>query len=233
MYRGISGFSSMATRPVLAELSAQIRLDHGIAVRFESAGGVEIARRVREGAGADLLVLADGALAELADQGHLRGGTVRPLWVSQVVAAVPAGTPVPAFDEVRDLRAALLAAERVAYSTGPSGTALLDLIARLELAEPLRDRLVQAPPGVPVGSLLASGAANLAFQQHSELMDLPGIVIVGPLPGDSAICSTFSGGVLAASTQPDRAAEVLDLLGSEVASKTARARGMRAPGDHC
>ncbi|WP_255359283.1 substrate-binding domain-containing protein [Kitasatospora sp. Root107] len=86
---------------------------------------------------------------------------------------------------------------------------------------------------MPVGSLLASGAANLAFQQHSELMDLPGIVIVGPLPGDSAICSTFSGGVLAASTQPDRAAEVLDLLGSEVASKTARARGMRAPGDHC
>ncbi|WP_455361520.1 substrate-binding domain-containing protein [Streptomyces sp. SYSU K21746] len=231
MNREISGLSSMATRPILAELSEHIGLAHGIPVRFESAGGVETARRVREGAAADLLVLADGALAELEKAGHLLGGTVRPLWVSQVVAAVPEGTPVPALGSVSDLRAALLSAKRIAYSTGPSGTALIDLITRLDLADTLGDRLVQAPPGVPVGSLLSSGQADLAFQQHSELMDLPGVVVIGPLPGDTAISSIFSGGVLTASTQPSRAREVLDLLGSDAASRTARARGMRAPGD--
>ncbi|MEU1231642.1 substrate-binding domain-containing protein [Streptomyces sp. NPDC005828] len=231
MNREISGLSSMATRPILAELSEHIRLAHGIPVRFEAAGGVETARRVREGAQADLLVLADGALAALAAEGHLLAETVRPLWISQVVAAVPDGTPVPALGSESDLRAALLSAGRIAYSTGPSGTALVDLIGRLGLAETLADRLVQAAPGVPAGSLLSSGRADLAFQQHSELMDLPGVVVVGPLPGDTAISSLFSAGVLASSTRPARAREVLDLLGSETATKTARARGMRAPGE--
>ncbi|MFH8476379.1 substrate-binding domain-containing protein [Streptomyces sp. NPDC018000] len=229
MDQQICGLSSMATRLILADLSEHIRLAHGIPVRFESAGGVEIARRVREGAEADVLVLADGALAELESEGHLVRDTVRPLWISQVVAAVPEGSPVPALGSESDLQAALLAAKKIAYSTGPSGTALVDLITRLHLADTLRNRLVQAPPGVPVGSLLTSGEADLAFQQNSELMDLPGVVIIGPLPGNAAINSTFSAGVLASSNQPRRACEFLDILGSDAALKTARARGMRAP----
>ncbi|MER7951609.1 substrate-binding domain-containing protein [Streptomyces sp. NPDC096079] len=230
MDREISGLSSMATRPVLAELTAHIRLAHGLTVRFDSAGGVEIARRVRDGAESDVLVLAEGALAGLAEQGHVLGDTVRPLWVSEVVAAVPEGTPVPPLRSESDLRAALRSARTIAYSTGPSGSALVDLITRLDLADVLRDRLVQAPPGVPAGSLLSSGRADLAFQQHSELMDLPGVTVAGPLPGDTAITSTFGGGVLAVSSQPARARALLDLLGSDAASKAARARGMRAAG---
>ncbi|MFB7512298.1 substrate-binding domain-containing protein [Streptomyces sp. NPDC056144] len=224
----IYGLSSMATRPVLAELSAHIHQAHGLAVRFEAAGGVEVARRVREGAEADLLVLAAGALAALAKEGHVVADTVRPLWISQVVAAVPDGTDLPVLATEADLKAALLAARKVAYSTGPSGTALVELIARLGLADALGDRLVQAPPGVPAGSLLASGEADLAFQQHSELMDLPGVTVVGPLPGETAITSLFSGGVLATSTRPDRAREILGLLASEEATKAANARGMEA-----
>lgn len=227
MNQEISGLSSMATRPIVTELSERIRLDHGIAVRFESAGGIEIARRVREGAGADLLLLAEGALAGLAQEGLLLDGTVRPLWVSQVVAAVPKEGPLPALRSEADLRAVLLGAKSIAYSTGPSGTALLDLITRLNLTGELHARLVQAPPGVPAGSLLSSGQADLAFQQHSELMELPGVAVVGPLPGDTAITSTFSGGVLATSTQPALACQALDLLASEEASRIARARGMR------
>ncbi|MET3984516.1 substrate-binding domain-containing protein [Streptomyces sp. PvR034] len=227
----ISGLSSMATRPLLAELSERIRLVHGLPVRFEAAGGVDIARRVREGAEADLLVLADGALSALEEEGHLLAGTARPLWISQVVAAVPAGSPVPVLDSDSDLRAALRSAEKVAYSTGPSGTALLDLIGRLGLADVLAGRLVQAPPGVPVGSLLTCGQADLAFQQHSELMDLPGVTIAGPLPGHTAITSTFSAGVLASAARPGLALRVLDFFGSGTGAEIARARGMRASGD--
>ncbi|MEF9882977.1 substrate-binding domain-containing protein [Streptomyces sp. P9-A4] len=231
MEREIAGLSSMATWPVLAEVAAHIGLAHGIPVRFDAAGGVEIARRVREGAEADVLVLAAGALAALEAEGHLVAGTARPLWISQVVAAVPEGAPVPALGSEAGLRAALLSARTIAYSTGPSGTALVELIARLDLTGPLTDRLVQAPPGVPAGSLLSSGRADLAFQQHSELMDLPGVVVAGPLPGDTAISSTFGAAVLATSTARDRAREVLDLLSSAPASATARARGMRPAAD--
>ncbi|GAA5210702.1 substrate-binding domain-containing protein [Streptomyces thinghirensis] len=231
MNREIFGLSSMATRPILTELSEHIRLAHGIPVRFKAAGGVETTRRVREGAEADLLVLADGALAALEKEGYLLAGTVRPLWVSQVVAAVPEGAPTPPLGSESDLRAALLSAKKIAYSTGPSGTALVDLISRLGLTDTLEDRLLQAAPGVPAGTLLSSGQADLAFQQHSELMDLPGVVVVGPLPGDTAISSLFSMGVLTSSTQPTRAREVLDLLRSDTATRTARARGMWEPGD--
>ncbi|MGW1146057.1 substrate-binding domain-containing protein [Streptomyces sp. NPDC002454] len=231
MSREISGLSSMATRPVLAELSEHIRTVHGIPVRFEAAGGVQTARRVREGAGADLLVLAAGALAALEEEGHVLPGTARPLWLSEVVAAVPQGVPLPALETEGDLRNTLLSARRIAYSTGPSGTALVDLVARTGLIDTLRDRLVQAAPGIPAGSLLASGEADLAFQQHSELMGLPGVVVVGPLPGGSAISTTFSGGVLASSTQPDRAREALELLGSDAGASIARTRGMRSPGE--
>ncbi|GHJ92372.1 hypothetical protein SNE510_18910 [Streptomyces sp. NE5-10] len=225
MHRELVGLSSMATRPILADLGEHLRLAHGTPVRFESAGGVEVARRVREGAEADLLVLAAGALAALEREGHLLPGTARPLWISQVVAAVPDG-PAPALDTVDDLRAALTSATGVAYSTGPSGTALLDLLDRLGLAETLADRLVQAPPGVPAGSLLSSGRADLAFQQFSELRDLPGVTVLGPLPGDTAITSVFGAAVLASTTEPDRARAALGLLAGEEASKLAAARGM-------
>ncbi|MFE4602269.1 substrate-binding domain-containing protein [Kitasatospora indigofera] len=226
----LSGLSSMATRQILAEVTAQLRHDPGVALRFESAGGVAIARRVREGAAADLLVLAEDAIAALTREGHLLADTVRPLWVSRVVAAVPADAPARALATEADLRAALLAAPRIACSTGPSGDALLGLLDRLGLAGVLRPRLLQAPPGVPVGSLLAAGDADLAFQQHSELMDVPGVRVLGTLPGDTAISSTFSAGVLTASARPERAAAVLGLLGSGAASAAARARGMQPYG---
>lgn len=226
--RQIRGLSSMATRQILAELAAHIGEAHGVPVEFEAGGGVAIARRIREGAPGDVAVLAEGALAELASEGHVVAETVRPLWVSQVVAAVPSGAPVPPLATEADLRAALLGAERIAYSTGPSGTALIELIARLGLADVLGERLVQAPPGVPVGTLLASGEAGLALQQHSELMDLPGVFVVGPLPGDTAVASTFGGAVMTVSEDPARAREVLDLLGSAAGAEIAEARGMRA-----
>ncbi|MEY9872021.1 molybdate transport system substrate-binding protein [Streptacidiphilus sp. MAP12-33] len=228
MEQEISGLSSMATRLLLAELSERLRLTHALPVRFDSAGGVDIARRVRAGAAADVLVLADDALAALAAEGHVRADTVRPLWVSQVVAAVPAGAPAPALATEADLRAALLTAQHIAYSTGPSGTAVLDLITRLGLTDQLTDRLLQAPPGVPVGTLLASGAADLAFQQHSELMNLPAVTILGPLPGTTAIESTFSGAVLTTSARPSRAADLLTLLTSAASARTAHSHGMRA-----
>ena len=226
MSREIVGLSSMATRQVLADLAADISRSQGIRVRFTSAGGVEVARRVRDGVLADLVVLADTAMAQLDADGLLVPGSLRPLFVSQVVAAVPMDRSPAPIDTERTLRDALLSADRIAYSTGPSGTALLDLVERWGLTAVLATRLVQAPPGVPVGALLARGDADLGFQQHSELMDAPGVVVLGPLPGAAAIRSTFSGGVLAGSGQPAVADQVLELLGSEAAAATAQARGM-------
>ncbi|WP_404814023.1 substrate-binding domain-containing protein [Kitasatospora fiedleri] len=95
----------------------------------------------------------------------------RPLWDSATVAAVPADAPPADLATTADLRTLLTTARAVAHSTGPSGTALRALVERLGLTA--RVRLVQAPPGTPAGHLLTDGRADLAFQQHSELADLP------------------------------------------------------------
>ncbi|WP_245194716.1 molybdate ABC transporter substrate-binding protein [Kitasatospora phosalacinea] len=213
--------TSMAVRPVLADLAPLLP-----PVRFEAAGGVEVARRIRAGATADLAVLAADALAALHAEGLAEAP--RPLWDSETVAAVAAGAPPAALESADDLRALLTSARAVAHSTGPSGTALRALLDRLGLAD--RVHLVQAPPGTPAGTLLADGRADLAFQQHSELAGLPGVRILGPLPGDTAITSTFAAAVLTTAPRPERARALLDLLASGTADATALARGMRPAG---
>lgn len=209
--------SSMAVRPALAALAPLLP-----GVRLEAGGGVEVARRIRAGAPADLAVLAADALAALHAEGLAE--RPRPLWDSATVAAVAHDAPPAALDTVDDLTALLTGARAVAHSTGPSGTALRALVERLGLAG--RVRLVCADPGVPAGSLLADGRADLAFQQHSELAGLPGVRILGPLPGDTAITSTFAAAVLTATATPDRARALLDLLAGELTTAAVRARGM-------
>ncbi len=223
----LTGLSSMATRRLLSDLAEEIGRRQGIGLRFESAGGVEIAERIRAGARADLVVLAADALEGLADEGLVVPGSVRPLFLSSVVAAVPGGNGRPLQTEDQ-LRALMLESGRVAYSTGPSGTALLALVQRWGLADEMASRWVQAPPGVPVGSLLADGAADLGFQQLSELADVTGITVLGPLPGDAAVRSTFSGGVLSSSGQPEAAEGALDALGGAELAPLVRAAGMDA-----
>jgi molybdate transport system substrate-binding protein len=222
----ILGLSSMATKGLLADLSVALRRQRSLAVRFESAGGVEVARNIRGGAQADLAVLSEQAMSDLDADGFLAGATLRPLFVSDVVAAVPDDVAPVTLSTEDDLRAALIGAERIAYSTGPSGTALVALVERWEISKIVQPKLVQARPGTPVGSLLTGGEADLGFQQRSELSEVAGVRILGSLPGAAAIRSTFSGAVLARSMNPEPAREVLGFLQSEDAEEHVLAAGM-------
>ncbi len=227
MIEDLIGLSSMATSRLLADLARTLADEQEFAVRFSSAGGVEVARRVRDGEEADLVVLADTAMAGLDHDGFLVSGTLRPLFVSDVVAAVPDHQEPPALATEGDLAMALVAARRIAYSTGPSGDALVRLVEDWGLADRVAAHLVQAPPGTPVGALLADGEADLGFQQRSELTGIAGVRVVGPLPGAAAIRSTFSGGVLSSSAHPAAAAGALRRLGSPDGEAAVRARGMQ------
>jgi len=176
--------SSMATRALLAELAA----DWPAPVRVESVGGVDAARRVAAGEPFDVVVLASDAIDRLIAAGHLAAGSKVDLVRCDVAIAVPSGSPRPSVANEAGLRAAAEAAGCIALSTGPSGVALTRLLEGWGLA----DRLVQAPPGVPVGRLLAQGDAALGFQQLSELIGLPGIDVLGTMPPGLEIVTTFS-----------------------------------------
>jgi molybdate transport system substrate-binding protein len=223
--------SSMATRALLAELATAAQAQLGVVAAVESVGGVDAAKRVAAGEAFDLVVLASDAVDKLVDGGHLVRGSRVDLVRSGVSVAVRAGTARPDLSSEAALRAAVLAAPTLGYSTGPSGTALLKLFEHWGLAQTLAPRLKQAPPGVPVAALVARGEVALGFQQLSELLNAPGIDIVGPLPEPVQIVTTFSGAVCATGTQPEAARKMLHFLASPACAQAKRRQGMEPAGD--
>src|SRR6476661_3456762 len=171
----LRGISSMATRQLLADLAAAYRAQGGSEVAIESVGGVDAAKRVQAGEAFDVVVLASDAIDKLVAGGHAVAGSRVDLVRSGVSVAVKAGAARPDIGSEDAVRRAVLAAPTIGYSTGPSGTALLQLFQHWGIADQVRERTVQARPGHPVGAMVASGEVALGFQQFSELKDLPGI----------------------------------------------------------
>lgn len=222
----LSGISSMATRAVLADLAADYRQLQGAEVAIESVGGVDAAKRVQAGEAFDLVVLASDAIDRLIGSGHVLADSKVDLVRSGVAAAVRAGAPRPDIGTESALRAAVLAARSIGHSTGPSGVQLLQLFQRWGLAETLKDRIVQAPPGVPVATLVARGEVELGFQQLSELIHAEGIDLLGPLPPSIQINTSFSAAVCARSTQAPAVRSLLAFLASPAAAPAKQRHGM-------
>lgn len=218
--------SSMATRQVLADLAALFQQGSAQRSAIESVGGVDAARRVQAGEAVDVVVLASDAIDRLITAGRIVAGSRVDLVRSGVALAVRAGAPRPPIDTEDDVKRAVHAARSVGYSTGPSGTYLAALFERWGIADAVKARTVIAPAGVPVGQLVAEGQVELGFQQLSELMHLDGIAVLGPLPPSIQLVTTFSGGVAAASTQPEAARALLDFMASPAAAAAKRQQGM-------
>ncbi len=182
-------------------------------VAFESIGGVDAARRVRAGDAFDVVVLASNVIAELEHEGAIIAGSGTPIARSGVAVAVRAGTPHPVIATEDDVKRAVLGAT-ICYSSGPSGTHLKRLFARWGIDAEIADRTVEAKPGVPVAHLIAQGAADLGFQQRSELLDIAGVEIVGPLPPSIQTITTFSAGIAQAASNAGAARSLIAHLAS-------------------
>jgi molybdate transport system substrate-binding protein len=219
--------SSMATKSLLADLVAlHAQASPGSEVSVESVGGVDAAKRVQAGEAFDAVALASNAIDKLIAEGHVLAGSRVDLVHSGVAVAVRAGAAQPDISDEAALKAAVLAARTLGYSTGPSGVQLAKLFERWGIAEQIADRIVTAAPGVPVGALVANGAVELGFQQLSELMNLEGIALLGPLPPEVQITTTFSAGIASASNQPEAVRELLDFLASPATAEAKRRNGM-------
>ena len=222
----ITGISSMATRQLLAELVADYAKLANAEIAIESVGGVDAAKRVQAGEAFDVVILASDAIDKLIVAGHIDAASKVNLVNSGVAVAVKAGSVAADISSEAAFKATVLAAKTISYSTGPSGVALAKLFKHWGIEQQIASRIVQAPPGVPVGSLVAKGEVELGFQQLSELIHLDGISIVGLLPPEIQITTTFSAGVCTASTQRDSAAKLLAYMASPAADAAKFRQGM-------
>ena len=217
----------MATKPLLADLVALYKHQAPeVEVRVESVGGVDAAKRVQAGEAFDCVVLASNAIDKLIGSGHVLVGSRADLVRSDVAVAVPAGAPVPDISTEAALKAAVLAAPTLGYSTGPSGVQLAQLFDTWGIAQDIAPRIVQAPPGVPVGSLVAKGEVALGFQQRSEMLGVPGITLVGGLPQAVEIITVFSGSVASTCQQPQAMRDLLVFWQSGACDALKRQHGM-------
>ena len=188
----------MATKALLGELCVKFFAASGIAVHIESVGGVDAAKRIQNGEVFDMVLLASDAIQRLMEAGHVAADSRCDWAYSNVAVAVPEGHVQPPVATAEQLKAAVLAANKLSYSTGPSGHYLSQLFAQWGLLDTLQPRIVVPPPGVPVASLLAEGKVDLGFQQRSELIHQAGISLLGDLPAEVAYTTVFSAGVGAA-----------------------------------
>jgi molybdate transport system substrate-binding protein len=221
-----------AFKPVVAALAPVFDGQTGHTVRIENDTAGALARRIGNGEAFDVVVLTPAALEQLEQVGRVaRGSSVRLARVA-IGVAVKQGTPLPSIGSESALRQALLAARAVAYidpaAGGSSGIYLTQLFQRMGIAAQIAPKAVLVPGGL-VAQRLVSGEADLALHQISEILAVPGVTLVGPIPAEVQNYTVYAGGLAATSADLPAARAFLELLAGERAKAVLKDKGMEAP----
>jgi molybdate transport system substrate-binding protein len=218
--------STLALQGALVRLAGQFEAATGIRIDAEFAPTVGLLPRLRGGEAADLVILTREGLDELADEGHVIAGTRTDLARSYVGLAVKAGTPHPDIASPAALRLTLLAARSVAYSRiGASGIYFARLIEQLDIAAEINAKATIVASGF-TAERLVSGEADLAIQQISELKQVDGVEVVGPIPPELQTPGLFSAGIMANAKRRNAAERLLRYLTSSDVAPVLRETGL-------
>ena len=190
-------------------------------------GENSIPNRLKRGEAVDVVIVADAVLLELIKDGLVLAESYTPLARSAIGMAVRAGAPKPDISSVDALRRTLLQAKSIAYSASVSGQYLTtELLQRLGIADQVSSKCRRAEGGERVGAVIARGDAEIGFQQISELLPVPGVAHVTPLPAEVQKVSVFSAGVALNNTDSAAAYAAIKFLASPHASKAITKSGL-------
>jgi len=222
----------------MSGFAVQGALEPSILPDFERETGITVDARwmpttlvvnsLSEGAEADVLVLAESAIDELAAKDIVVPESRVALADAMVGLAVPAGKPKPDISTTEAFRQAVLSCSAIAYSrAGQSGIYFETLIDRLGIGEQVRGKAVVIPQGLTAEKLV-SGEADLAIQQISELLMVDGVDIVGPLPEEISCVTGFTAAILRSSQRQEQAKQLVAALSSADAMKAYANAGLSA-----
>jgi molybdate transport system substrate-binding protein len=219
-------FSSGSTAGALRELIPQFERATGHRVTISNEPGKIMLERIKRGDTGDLLLTGSAVIDELTQQGHIVAGSKRELARCGAGVAVRAGVPKPDISSVEAFKHALLDAKSIAHTTsGASGMHLLRVVERLGIAQQVKAK-ARTQPGGLVGEILARGEAELAVQQIPELLAVPGLDFVGPLPPELQITSVVSTAIFSRAAQPEAARALLQFLATPAAARVLKASGL-------
>jgi molybdate transport system substrate-binding protein len=188
-----------------------------------------IPNRLRRGDPIDVVILAASALDGLIADGKVAPGSRLDLVRSSIGMAVRSGAPKPDISTLEAFTKTVMAARSIAFSSSASGVYFFsELFPRLGITDAIRAKSRMVDSG-PAGALVARGEAEIAFQQISELLSVPGIDFVGPLPPEVQRVTVFAAGVVAASTHADAARALIKYLSSPQAAAAVTKSGLELP----
>lgn len=220
--------SSNAIKEAYLELVPQFEKATEHKVTTTWAPTVEIMKRMAAGETFDLVIMSADGIEKLTRDGKLVAGSRVDLVKSGIGVAVRKGAAKPDLSSGEAVKQALLAVKSIGYSTGPSGVYLGGLFGRMGIAEEIKSKVKVVTPGVPVGTLVASGEVEIGFQQVSELLPVAGIDYVGPLPGDIQHISVFAGALHTGATNADGAKAWVKFLTAPAAVPVIKSKGLEA-----
>jgi len=227
-----SWYTNMTARRVrLLSGGAALGLVEALAPQFRDETGAEIAGsfgpvggmrdRLLAGEPADLVILTQALISELAARGRVLPDTLAVLGHVRTGIAVKQGDPAPDVSSAQTLRAALLQAKEIFFSDPVRATAgihFAKVIDSLGLRETLTPRLRTHPGGAAAMRAMsqASTSGLLGCTQITEIMITPGVTLVGPLPAEFGLTTVYVAAVCAGSACPGLARHLAELLGGEL-----------------
>ena len=219
-------FSTISAKEALIELVPEFEHASGHKVNITYAGGSLLSRQILGGTTGDLFIGPEEFSDPLMKEGKLLGGSRTAFARSSTGLAVRAGTPKPDISSPEKLKNVLLAAAAVSYSAGASGMHFVKVLERLGITDAIAAKRVAARPGELVGAVVARGDADIAVQQISELLPVPGIQILDPLPAEFQQAIIYGATAFPQSTQREVAQAFVNFLRSEAARIVLRKKGL-------
>src|SRR5258706_5339047 len=218
--------STLALMGAVRSLAGRYQASGGARIDADFAPTLGLLERLRGGESADVVILTKQALDDLAAKGTVVAASCADLARSFVGIAVKAGAGHPDIATEHALRVTLLGARSVAYSRiGASGILFAQLIERMGIASEINARARIIPSGF-TAELLVAGEAELAVQQISELKQVAGVEVVGPIPHHLQTPAVFSAGRLSASKRPVQSDALLKYLASPEVAPVLRESGL-------